>query len=210
MMKRALILDLDNTIYPVSSVAEKMFGNLFILIDEHLGKYNRQAAAAAKNELTRRPYQQVADAYGFSEELKSKGVEMLRDCIYDQPMQAFKEYDAIRAIDIDKYLVTTGFTKLQMSKVKMLGVEADFMQVFVVDPDRTDQTKKDVFVQIIRDNDYAYNEVLVIGDDPQSEIKAAIELGIDTFLFDPEDKYPHVNATYRGMDYKALKDIINT
>lgn len=205
-MKRALILDLDNTIYPVSSIAERLFGKLFKLIDEELE--DKSAAAAAKLELTRRPFQHVADEFGFGTELKDKGIQLLNNLTFDSPMQAFSEYEDIRAINIDKYLVTTGFTKLQMSKVKMLNIEADFKQVFVVDPDLSNLTKKDIFAMIMKDNGYAVNEVLVIGDDPQSEIKAALELGIDTFLFDPENKYPHVNSTYKGADYKELAEII--
>ena len=47
---------------------------------------------------------------------------------------------------------------------------------------------------------------MVIGDDPESEIKAAIELGIDTFLFDPENKHPAATVTHRAGD---LRDAIN-
>jgi putative hydrolase of the HAD superfamily len=48
-MKRVLILDLDNTIYPVSSIADHLFGKLFKLIDENLGEEDRQAATKAKD-----------------------------------------------------------------------------------------------------------------------------------------------------------------
>jgi putative hydrolase of the HAD superfamily len=205
-MKRALILDLDNTIYPVSSVAEKMFGKLFKLIDEHMT--DKQTAAEAKVELTRRPYQQVADEHGFSAELKQQGIDYLKYLTYDQPMQIYPEYEVLKSVKIDKFLVTTGFTKLQFSKVKMLNIESDFKQTYVVDPSLIDQTKKDVFVKIMSENGYAIDEILVIGDDLKSEIKAAVDLGIDTFLFDPENKYPHVNVTYRGKDYHEVIDII--
>jgi putative hydrolase of the HAD superfamily len=76
-MKRVLILDLDNTIYPVSSIADHLFAKLFKLIDENLGEADRQAAEKAKHELTRRPYQHVADEFGFSDELKQQGMQML-------------------------------------------------------------------------------------------------------------------------------------
>jgi putative hydrolase of the HAD superfamily len=76
-MKRVLILDLDNTIYPVSSIADHLFARLFKLIDENLGEADRQAAQNAKEELTRRPYQHVADEFGFSHELKEQGMQML-------------------------------------------------------------------------------------------------------------------------------------
>jgi putative hydrolase of the HAD superfamily len=208
-MKRALILDLDNTIYPVNSIADKLFGPLFDLIDQDLGEEDRQAAEEAKHELTRRPYQQIAYEYGFSEELKNKGTEMLRNCTYDEPMQPYDEYNYLRSITIDKFLVTTGFTKLQMSKVKMLNVAGDFKKVYVVDPDQSNKTKGDIFKEIMQENGYKTEEVLVIGDDPQSEIKFAIELDIDTFLFDPEDKYTNEGVTYRACDYRDLAAIVS-
>ncbi|WP_374949460.1 HAD family hydrolase [Mucilaginibacter sp.] len=207
-MKRALILDLDNTIYPVSSVADDMFAHLFELIDKELGKKDHQAAAMAKHELTRRPFQFVADEHGFSDELKRKGIEVLQNYEYDKPMQCYPEFEEIRKLDIDKFLVTTGFTKLQFSKVKMLQIEGDFKKAYVVDPQQSNENKGDVFTKIMAENGYSIADVLVIGDDPESEIKFALQLGIDTFLFDPENKYPHANVTYRGKDYKAIAGII--
>jgi putative hydrolase of the HAD superfamily len=53
-------------------------------------------------------------------------------------------------------------------------------------------------------HNYEAEEVLVIGDDPESEIKAATELGIDTFLFDPENKHSDAIATYKAA---RLKDV---
>jgi putative hydrolase of the HAD superfamily len=208
-MKRVLIIDLDNTIYPVSSIADHLFEKLFKLIDENLGEEDRQVADEAKLELTRRPYQHVANDFNFSDELKARGIEMLRSCEMDVPMYPYEQYNALQQISIDKFLVTTGFTKLQMSKVKMLNIEDHFKNIYVVDPELSSQTKGDVFKMIMQENGYAINEVLVVGDDPQSEIKFAKELGIDTFLFDPDDKYSKEGVTYRARDYSSLTGIIN-
>jgi putative hydrolase of the HAD superfamily len=207
-MKRVLILDLDNTIYPVNSISDHLFGQLFKLIDEQLDPGDSDMVNKAKDELTRRPYQHVADEFGFSAELKAKGMELLSNIEFTDAMHTFAEYADIRAIDIDKYLVTTGFTKLQLSKVKMLGIEADFKGIYIVDPERSTQTKKDVFAMIMAENGYAVEDVLVIGDDPKSEIKAAIDLGIDTFLFDPSEKHVDVAVTHRGKDYKEVGRIV--
>ena len=208
-MKRVLILDLDNTIYPVSSIADHLFAKLFKLIDENLGEADRQAAQKAKEELTRRPYQHVADEFGFSDELKQQGMQMLANIRFEEPMYPYEQYNDLRQIPIDKFLVTTGFTKLQMSKVEMLNIGSDFKQVYVVDPAQSTQTKKDVFLKIMQENGYTTDEVLVIGDDPKSEIKAAIELGIDTFLFDPTDKYTNQGVTYHARDYRDVTEIVN-
>jgi putative hydrolase of the HAD superfamily len=205
-MKRVLILDLDNTIYPVKSISESLFAQLFKLVDDNV---DEQTATKAKEELTRRPYQHVADEFGFSPELKEKGLQLLRNATYEQPMQAYPEYDRLRTINADKFLVTTGFTKLQHSKVKMLGINDDFKKVYVVDPELSKINKGDVFQQIMMDNGYVVEEMLVIGDDPQSEIKFANELGIDTFLFDPDNKYPEAAVTYRAIDYREVAGIVN-
>lgn len=203
-MKRALFLDLDNTIYPVSSIAENLFKKLFDLIDREETGVNYDDLEKAKDELTRKPFQWVADKYHFSPELKTRGVALLQDMTYDLPMQPFEQYQHIKSSPHDKFLVTTGFFKLQWSKVKQLGIEDDFLEVHVVDPATSKQTKKDVFAAIMRKHNYNIADILVIGDDPESEIRAANELGIETFLFDPEDKHPANAATYKDMELKGF------
>jgi putative hydrolase of the HAD superfamily len=88
----------------------------------------------------------------------------------------------------------------------MLDLEKDFEEIHIVDPEISNQTKKDVFADILKRYGYAPADVLVIGDDPESEIKAAIALGIDTFLFDPEDRHPSAVVSYKSS---SLKDVAN-
>ena len=66
------------------------------------------------------------------------------------------------------------------------------------------QTKKDVFADIMRRHHYDKSEVLVVGDDPKSEIKAAQDLGIDVVLYDKEGLYKNLNGIKRINDYKDL------
>lgn len=207
-MKRALILDLDNTIYPVSQIADNLFKKLFDLIDREETAGNYADLEKAKDELTRRNFQLVADKYHFSPELKTKGIQLLKDMTYDLPMQPFEQYQHIKSSPHDKFLVTTGFSKLQWSKIKMLDIEADFLEIHIVDPETSQQTKKDVFAAIMQRHNYDANEILVIGDDPESEIKAANELGIETFLFDPADKHPETAATYKNTDLKGFLNFV--
>ena len=206
-MKKALILDLDNTIYPVSSIQGNLFGEIFQLIDlaEHLSD---QVKLDAKDELTRRPYHLVADKFNFGNGLKDKGNNLLKNITYDLPMQPFDEYVQIRSSGLMKFLVTTGFTKLQWSKVKMLGIENDFAEIHIVDPELSTQTKKDVFADILKRHHLIAAEVLVIGDDPESEIKAATELGIETFLYDPGNKHPDAQVTFKSLGLKEVLDVL--
>jgi putative hydrolase of the HAD superfamily len=210
-MKRALILDLDNTIYPVSSIADNLFGKLFRILDQYAGSINisdNERVNKIKDEMTRRPFQHIAYEFNLDDELRDKMIDVLKNMTYDLPMQPFEDYEHIRSIPLEKFLVTTGFIKLQMSKIKMLGIEQDFKTIHIVDPEVNDLTKKDVFAEIMDTHNYSPDELLVIGDDPESEIKAARALGIDTVLYDPRNKYPEAVVTYRADNFKKVAEIL--
>ena len=128
---------------------------------------------------------------------------------YDMPMKAYEGYDLIKSIPINKFLITTGFSKLQWSKVEMLGIKDDFNEIHIVDLEISTKTKKDVFNDIITRFNYKIEEILVVGDDPESEIKAANELGLQTFLFDPDDKHLNTMVTYRHNHLKNILNYIN-
>jgi putative hydrolase of the HAD superfamily len=211
-MKKALILDLDNTIYPVSSISENLFEALFDVLDQHAEIINSTDANTVdkiKDEMTRRPFQHIATEFDLDKGVRDQMVDMLRNMAYTQPMKPYADYQHVRAIPLEKFLVTTGFSKLQWSKVKMLGIEDDFKHIHIVDPDINQLTKRDVFAKIMQAHNYAPADLLVIGDDPESEIKAAKSLDIDTFLYDPANKHPHIHVTYRSDNLQDVLKLID-
>jgi len=200
--KKAIILDLDNTIYSVPSIGNKLFASLFRLIEES-GEYTVDIAVI-KDEIMRKPFQLVAAQHRFSEELTKKGIDLLLNLTYEGPIEPFSDYSFTKQLTCDKFLVTTGFLKLQQSKIKGMGIEQDFMEIHIVDPATSHKTKKDVFADIIYRNGYQLAEVLVVGDDLHSEIKAARELGIDTVLYDKFNLHAVDSSQYRITDFKEL------
>ena len=193
MKKKAIILDLDNTIFPVPSIGHKLFAPLFELIEQE-GSH-KDELEKIKDEVMRRPFQQVAKEHHFNEELIRKCVAVLKELVYNDNIEPFEDYAIVKRWPVDKFLVTTGFVKMQQSKVDRLGLAADFKEIHIVDPATTNKTKKDVFADIIQRHGYSKEEVLVAGDDPNSEIKAAHELGIDAVLYDKFKRYPDTTLT---------------
>ncbi len=182
MNKKAIILDLDNTIYQVSSIGDKLFKSLFELIGksgEYKGDFEK-----LKAEIMRRPFQYVAKEFEFSEKLFGESHKLLENLTYDEPMATFDDYKFVRHLKMDKFLVTAGFTKMQESKVTQLGISNDFRTIYIIDPAKTNMVKKDIFMKIMADHNFLPAELLVAGDDVNSEIKAALELGIDAVLYD--------------------------
>ena len=202
MTKKVLILDLDNTVFPVSAIGEELFGALFQMIrnnGEYQGDFDQ-----IRQEIMRRPLLLIAIDFSFSEELTKECLELFENMTYSKPIETFKDYPEIRKYPCKKYLVTTGFPKLQKSKITQLGIENDFEEIFVVDPVNSNLTKKDVFLQIINKNSYPIEDVLVVGDDLNSEINAGQELGIESVLYD----YRHEHSTTEKLkvitDFKEL------
>ena len=119
-----------------------------------------------------------------------------------KPLNPSADYHLIKALKGQKFIVTAGFYKQQTSKVKMLGIADDFEEVCVVDV--TVSNKKEAFQKLIDQYQLNKAEILIIGDDAESEIKYGLELGIDTFLLDPENLYPNAKTTFKGTDLSHL------
>lgn len=192
MGKKAIILDLDNTIYPVSAIGDSLFKSLFALIEKS-GAYKGNLEEI-KDRIMRQPFQVVAYDFSFSEQLTADCLQLLSTLTYEDKMEPFEGYETLKDISCKKYLVTTGFTKLQQSKIRQLDIGKDFAAIYVVDPSQSELTKKDIFQKILSDNGYTPDEVLVVGDDLHSEIKAAKELGIETIMYNHNEAQPEVKG----------------
>lgn len=182
MNKKVLFIDLDNTIYPVSSIGAALFDPLFNKIKDdgrYLGDFNE-----IKEAIMRRPFQKVARDFNFNCDLINKSLILLESLECNMSMKPFNDYTDVKNIRCQKFLITTGFTKMQNSKIDNLNIREDFKEIHIVDPQLSNLTKKDIFLDIINRHNFNITEILVIGDDINSEIKAAKTLGIDVVLID--------------------------
>lgn len=200
MTKKAIIFDLDNTVYSAPEVGDDLFSPLLRIIEQDGG--HNSTLSAIKMDMMRKPFQVLASLHGFSESLTQQGIQHLQTLTYNKPMYPFPDYGETRNLPLDKYLVTSGFYSLQMSKIKNLGIEDDFKEIHIVDI--AGNTKGAVFRGILERHGYRLPEVLVIGDDLHSEIPAARELGIDAVLYDKLGMYPEETSLPRITDYKDL------
>jgi putative hydrolase of the HAD superfamily len=201
-MSNALIFDLDNTIYPVHSIGAALFAPLFGLIEDS-GEMPTKMDAV-KDAIQRKPFQVVAAEFGFSDDLTNGGIQLLQNLSYGGSIEPFPDFQLVTTLPQPKFLVTTGFTKLQESKIDGIRIRQLFQETHIVDPMQDARTKKDVFSDILTRYAYQPHEVLVIGDDPDSEIKAAHALSIPTILFDALGRYPEWNLSKRIETYGEL------
>jgi putative hydrolase of the HAD superfamily len=208
-MIKAFILDLDNTIYPVNAIAHILFKPLYQLLENHEQEIGKNKLPEIKMLMMKKAWQKIGEQYQFSEELTNKGADVLREMVIDFPMQAFSDYTLLKKFEVKKFLVTMGFRILQNSKIKALNLENDFVETIVNDPETTTDTKKEVFEGILLKYQYKPQEVLVIGDDPESEIKAGQALGIPTVLYDRQNEYHNNLADHRIHNFSELETIVS-
>jgi putative hydrolase of the HAD superfamily len=203
---KVLILDLDNTIYPVTSIGEELFRPLFQKIAAS-GAYQANLEDI-KLDIMRKPFQKVATIYNFDEQLTTEGLELLQEVTCTMPMETFSDYLHLKKLPQRKFLVTAGFTRMQESKIRQLGIGGDFEEIHIVDPQGSDKSKKDVFREIVEEYGFNPAEVLVVGDDPNSELKAARELGLKAVLYDQVNFNPHYTGFPRIAVFSELKRFI--
>ncbi|MEX8547898.1 MAG: HAD family hydrolase [Mucilaginibacter sp.] len=206
MTKKALIFDLDDTIYPIKPYADEMFAPLFDLLKPQLSS---EVYQQVKEDLLTTPFHKVADRYKFNKELKEEGMKLSVKMTCNIPIKAFEDYQIAKDLPIEKFLVTAGYTDFQKSKIKLLGIKNDFKEIYIPDPAKSDLSKKDVFLQILQKYHFSPGEVLVIGDNPEVEIADARELGIETYLYDYQGKYSPALADHYGSNYANLPEILN-
>ena len=142
MIKKALIFDLDDTIYPIKPYADAMFGPLYELIKPHL---TEAVFEEVKEDLLTTPFQKVADRYHFSHALKQEGMQISLDMGFDGELTPFEDYLPLRDLEIEKFLVTGGYTKIQKCKIKQLDISKDFKEIFIPDPAKSNLEKVDIF-----------------------------------------------------------------
>jgi putative hydrolase of the HAD superfamily len=209
-MIRAFILDLDNTVYPTDSIADKLFEPFYKFLAQHADEIGEDNIPEIKKLMIKKAWQKIADQFELNDELVEEGSDVLRGLKCDFPMYTFDDYEHVKPFEVDKFLVTMGFTGMQESKIKMLNIESQFKETIVNDPEKTEGTKKEIFDDLIKKYGYQPEEVLVIGDDPESEIKSGLDLGIPTVLYDVNEEYTDAKATHHIKSYTELEAIVNS
>jgi putative hydrolase of the HAD superfamily len=193
MKIRALIFDLDDTIYATKSVVTEMYKDLFAVLKPQLSE---TIFDSISEDILTTPFHIVADRYAIDRDLKEEGLKICLEMDFEGPMQPFPDYRLTLENSADRYLVTAGYTRLQKAKIRQLGIE-----------NTAEMTKVDVFEQIMNKYNYEPSEVLVIGDNPESELKAAKGFGFATYLYDYESKFSPALADYYGTSYDNFADL---
>lgn len=209
-MVKAIIFDLDNCLAPVDQVSREMLLPMQDAIREaNRGTLSEQQLEAALADCWRHSLDWVARTHGFSEPMREAGWRAGAQLEVVGPMHGYPDLSVLRELKVLLFLATSGFRRLQESKVRALAFCDLFEAVYVDVIDEPDRIGKEgIFREILKQYQLSPEEVLVVGDNPDSEIAAGNRLGIPTVQILRPGVPRGTTATYYVGGLEDLKKLV--
>jgi putative hydrolase of the HAD superfamily len=176
----AVIFDLDNCLCPADEVGEDLFAPAFAAIRAaNDGSVTTSALTAAFDAMWRHAYDWVARTHAFTPAMCEAGWKALSQVEVTGPMHGYPDLDLLGDVPAARFLVTSGFRRLQESKVRALGIGPLF-------------------------------EVVVVGDNAESELAAGKALGLRTVQLLRPAVHPSSIATAHVHDLRGLISMLRS
>lgn len=179
-MIKAIFFDLDNCILETRSLGEDILDPVLepLTASDLPNEVKKSVAEALWHSAYEDVFTQFNIPAPLAEDIRkaARNLELPKD----KKIKSYGDEEIIRTFPVKKFLVTTGFKKFQQSKIDSLGIAGLFDGIVIdqVDDLTIRKKKKVIFEEIMKINLWNKDEVLVVGDNPRSELKAAKELGI--------------------------------
>jgi putative hydrolase of the HAD superfamily len=211
-MVRAIILDLDNCIAAADEPGRSFFEPVFQAIRQADKRgMPEENLKAAFEDMWRHPLDWVAQQHGFSEEMFHAGWKASIALEVPGPLRGYGDLPALLALKQSRFIVTSGFRRLQESKFRALRLEGAFKALIVDAIDEPGRLgKQGWFERILSGHHLAPDEVLVVGDNPDSEIAAGLRLGIPTVQTLRPGVCPTPRASFRIHSFHELRTVLQS
>ncbi len=211
-MNNIYLFDLDDTLFPIKTI-KKSVG--LPLLNE-LNKNNKENTCYTTqiekifNDCWILPLDSLAEKYNFSQSLYDSLQSAYKNLEVNHPVFLYDDaIEVLKKIKEEKQLVTTGYKKLQNSKINKLNISAYFTQIHIdeIDSDKR-KNKRDIFIEIMKKTRLNKEKYIVVGDNLNSEIKYGNELGMTTVYINRDNKVKKSEALYTIHSLFELKDIL--
>jgi putative hydrolase of the HAD superfamily len=207
---KAIILDLDDTIFKTRSMDSRVFEPFFADLRQRLKThYTPQEVELIINDLWYHTWNIVMDHYHIPFEILCSSFEVLESLDPILDIAPYPDYEFIKRLPYPKFLVTTSLTSLQTTKIKALNIQDDFTKIVINDPFRHRKTKQDIFAELASEFALVPGRTFVVGDNNESEIKAGNLLNMVTVQILREGVVKGNAARYHIHSFYELETIIN-
>jgi putative hydrolase of the HAD superfamily len=212
MRTSALLLDLDHTLFDPESIPKSVMEPAFAQLraaHARIGGVSREVLEASILELMGSPITLVARKHGWPDALRRAALEASGSAVLPDRLPLFPDVDELVRLPQRKILVTTGVPAVQLQKIAALGIGAWLDAVHVDDAlAEPRRGKKAVFGAILKQEGLSAEEVVVVGDNLDSEIAAGAQLGMRTVHVARWGCAPGCPATHCMSDLRGLAAIL--
>ena len=179
-MTDAIVFDLDSCISAADEPGQQLFEPVFAAIQAaNQGSHSESSLALAFADMWRLPFDFVADKHAFTQPMKDAGWRALLDVEVTTPMRGYGDIAALRELNVRRFLVTSGFRRLQESKIRALNIAPLFTEIVVDAIDEPGACGKLAIIQdLTRRHQLAASRMLIVGDNADSELAAGRKLAI--------------------------------
>lgn len=200
-----MIFDLDNTLFDTyNQLSKPVLGEMFRRMRE-AGMTEEQ-----ENQLRERyaftGFKILASQLGLNADVIHIGMEAYEF----MDMSHIKPYDDAKLLlklPGKKILVTSGVPKVQQAKVDLLKIRDYFEQV-IIDDSSDPKNKEMIFKTLMEESSLQPKEVMIIGDNPDSEILGGRNLGMVTVQILRHKGMREAECDYKIKELSELKGII--
>lgn len=179
---RAILFDLDNCLCPAKGVGDSLLEPVFDAIrGANDGALSDEALARAIEDCWRTPIDVVGERHRFTDAMRRAAWAAYAGLEITTPLRAYSDIAVLSSLPVARFLVTTGFRRLQESKIRVLGWDGLFAEIHVDAIDESPRRGKEgIFRSVMQAHGYRTDQLLVVGDSPDSEIAAGNRIGIAT------------------------------
>lgn len=179
---KAIIFDLDNCLAAADEPGAQLLAPVFAAIRAaNDGAFSEPTLRAAFADCWRTAFDAVAEEYHFTTAMRAAGWAAFSRIAVNTPMHGYGDLTVLKELPARRFLVTSGFRRLQESKVHALGFAAWFDAICIDAIDEPERKGKlGIFNELLTRHNLRSDEVLVVGDNPESEIEAGNRLGMRT------------------------------
>ncbi|MEC4593329.1 MULTISPECIES: HAD family hydrolase [Nitrospirillum] len=181
-MIRTIIFDLDNCLAPADGIGVALMRPVFDAITAaNGGTLAPDALDAAFADIWRHPLDWVSRTHGFSPAMHQAAWTATAGLEVTGAMADYGDLPLLAGLGLPLYLVTSGFRRLQQSKVRALGLAPHMKGIHIDAIDEAGHPGKAALFRMLLDQSgVPAAQALVVGDNPESEIAAGNSLGMPT------------------------------
>jgi putative hydrolase of the HAD superfamily len=176
-----LLIDLDLCLLDPAEAGKELFEAAFDAIRRaNAGHLDAMTLEAAIADCWRMPFDRVAALHGFTPPMRAAGDAAFAAIEVRGRWQGYGDLHLIDRLPRPRHLVTTGYARLQRSKIAAAGLADRFDGIHIDEVNGDHPGKQAIFGRLLRAAGCAPREAWVVGDNPHSELAAGRALGMTT------------------------------